>query len=93
MRIQSNGGAPMTGSAGMFDDITNPATACRAGAVVIGATVVVGSVGLTTMVAPAVTLIPTAGAIGLWAVADKIRDDKMDANDAKSASETEPAAA
>ena len=77
-----------SGSAGLSVDIADPATACRAGAVVVGATVVVGSVGITTMAAPAVTLIPAAVAGGMWIAADQIRN-----NATANADKSEPAAA
>jgi len=72
-----------TGDAGMNVDVTDPGTALRAGAVVLGSTVVVASVGVTTVAAPAFTLVPAAVATGLWVYADKMRDDKLDADASK----------
>ena len=74
----------------MSIDIADPATACYAGAAVVGATVVVGSVGITTIAAPAVTLIPAAVAGGLYVAGRQIANNDTDA---KPASKTESAAA
>ena len=76
------------GSAGMSVDITDPATACYAGAAVVGATVVVGSVGITTIAAPAVTLVPAVVAGGLYFAGRRMAD-----GDGESATETNDAPA
>ena len=55
--------------AGVSVDMTNPVHAAYAGAAVVGATVIVGSVGIMTVAAPGVVLIPAAAAAGLCAYA------------------------
>ena len=57
-------------------DIADASTACFLGAAVIGAGVVVASVGVTTMAAPAVTLVPLAGATTLAIAGNHIRDNR-----------------
>ena len=86
MNIVSQSSIDQSGSAGMSVDITNPATACYAGAAVVGATVVVGSIGITTIAAPAVTLVPVAIAGGLYIAGRQIANGD-------DASKTEPAVA
>lgn len=83
MNIVSNPIA--SNNAGMSIDITDPATACYAGAAVVGATVVVGSVGLTTMAAPVVTLVPAAAAVGLYVAGDRMRDARQTPSDTDNA--------
>lgn len=68
-------------NAGMSIDITDPATACYAGAAVVGATVVVGSVGITTIAAPAVTLVPAAVAGGLYFAGRRMSADDTTTTD------------
>ena len=68
-----------TGDAGMSVDLTNPVHAAYAGASVIGATVVVGSVAVTTVAAPGLVLIPAAAAAGLCAYAHH-ENDRRTAN-------------
>jgi len=77
-----------------FNPLNNPVHAAYAGAAVVGGTVVVGSVGLTTMVAPGLVLVPGAVAAGLCAYAsyETDRRTKSDDTDAKPASD-EPVAA
>ena len=83
------------GSAGLSVDITDPVHVAYAGAAVVGATVVTGSVAVTTIAAPGLVLVPGAIAAGLCAYAhiENDRRTKTDDADAKPASTTETAAA
>ena len=74
-------------TAGATLDINDRATQCYLGAAVVGGAVVVTSVGITTIAAPAVTLVPIAGAVALGVAGNHIRDN------ATAESKTEPAAA
>ena len=69
-------------SAGLSVDMTNPAHAAYAGAAVIGATAVVGSVALTTIAAPGLVLIPAAFAGGLVATGHYISNNNATDADA-----------
>ena len=51
------------------------ATQCYLGAAVLGGAVVVTAVGVTTIAAPAVTLIPIAGAAALAITGNHIREN------------------
>ena len=66
------------GSVGIVSNglrLDDRATQCYLGAAVVGGAVVVTSIGITTMAAPAVTLAPIAGAVGLWIAGDRVRDN------------------
>ena len=88
MNIVSSSDISQSGSTGVSVDMTNPVHAAYAGAAVVGATVVVGSVGIMTVAAPGVVLIPAAVATGLCAYAHY--ENNRDRTDAD-ASTTEPA--
>ena len=62
-------------TAGAALEFNDRATQCYLGAAVIGGAVVVTSVGVTTMAAPAVTLVPIAGAVALGVAGNHIRDN------------------
>ena len=78
--------------AGATLDIADRTTQCYLGAAVVGGTAVVGSVGLTTIAAPALTLIPAAVATGLYVYGDHIRNQRANADDA-STTDNAPVAA
>ena len=77
----------ISNSVGATLDITDRATQCYLGAAVVGGAVVVTSVGVTTIAAPAVTLVPIAGAVALGIAGNHMRDN------ATAETTTEPAAA
>ena len=74
-------------TAGASLDITDRSTQCYLGAAIVGGAVIVTSVGVTTIAAPAVTLVPIAGAVALGVAGNHIRDN------ATTETTTEPAAA
>ena len=71
------------GSAGLSVDITDPVHVAYAGAAVVGATVVTGSVAVTTIAAPGLVLVPGAIAAGCaYAHIENDRRTKSDDTDA-----------
>ena len=84
MNIVSDSSISQSGSTGVSVDMSNPVHAAYAGAAVVGATVVVGSVGIMTVAAPGVVLIPAAVATGLCAYAHYENDRQNNSDDSTS---------
>ena len=81
-------------TSGVAIDPSNPVHVAYTGAAVIGAATVTASVGIVTVAAPGMVLIPAAVAGGLCAYAHYENDRRTnDKSDAKPASTTESAAA
>ena len=95
MAFIRNTDSARTGTAGAALSIEpgNPVHMLYAGAAVTGAATVVTCVGVTTVAAPALTLLPVAAAGGMAAAAHFINDRRTDAAADDSAPTVQPASA